>query len=509
MRVHYLFLSFVVGLLSLGEEIVWVRIVSFFAHSVPQSFSFVLFWYILGIGLGALLGIKLLKKINASEEVAYILLFLSGILVVASPRLTEILIRMDGLPLLFGVLIALGAGLKGAIFPLVHHWFSRKGDKLGRSLSWVYFCNVLGGALGPVIVGFYLLDIFSMFELLALLGGGEVLVATALLMRKQIGILVGAGVGMGWAFTFLILWHQEPILERLISYQHGDQTSITNLLENKHGVIYTLNDGSGGSDSIYGGNVYDGGFNVNLGDNGNGISRAYVLAGLHENPKKVLVVGLSSGSWVRVISAIPGVERIDVVEINPGYSDIISRYPGASNILSDSRLRFIYTDGRKWAARSIQEGAKYDLVVMNSTWHWRAYSTNLLSLEFFENVQSILNDDGVFTYNTTWSLDSFYTALNVFPYAYMYKNIVYASNRDLNKKFAENQNRLCNLDPIKIEGQSCKDEEFRASIHKLRSAKFLELEEVMVYTGMMRKPELITDDNMLTEYKYGKNFSLK
>ena len=48
-----LLLAFVSGLLSLGMEIVWTRLVSFTHHTVPQSFAYVLFCYLLGIALGA------------------------------------------------------------------------------------------------------------------------------------------------------------------------------------------------------------------------------------------------------------------------------------------------------------------------------------------------------------------------------------------------------------------------------------------------------------------------
>jgi hypothetical protein len=51
-----LLLAFVSGLLSLGMEIIWTRLVSFTHHTVPQSFASVLFCYLLGIALGAHLG---------------------------------------------------------------------------------------------------------------------------------------------------------------------------------------------------------------------------------------------------------------------------------------------------------------------------------------------------------------------------------------------------------------------------------------------------------------------
>jgi len=46
-------LSFLIGFLSLSEEILWVRTVSFAYHTLPPTFSFVLVCYLVGIALGA------------------------------------------------------------------------------------------------------------------------------------------------------------------------------------------------------------------------------------------------------------------------------------------------------------------------------------------------------------------------------------------------------------------------------------------------------------------------
>ena len=42
--------------------------------------------------------------------------------------------------------------------------------------------------------------------------------------------------------------------------------------------------------------------------------------------KKILIIGLSSGSWVRALSYSKNIEKIDVIEINHGYLDLINQY---------------------------------------------------------------------------------------------------------------------------------------------------------------------------------------
>ncbi|MCQ3827972.1 hypothetical protein HXX02_00795 [Microbulbifer elongatus] len=505
MKLRFLCISFIVGLISLGEEIVWVRIVSFLGQSVPQTFAFVLFCYVLGIALGALFGARLAKKCIDELRTVSLLLGVSGCVVVVSPWAVAEIYSKQKFLILVGLLIATGAALKGAIFPLVHHWFSRPGVNLGRTLSWVYFSNVMGCALGPLIVGFYLLDYLPMFQALSVLGGVEIMLAAVFSFLRSRMLSVTAFACL--LATVPLIQSSQGILKQVISFQFSPSVSVTNIIENRHGVIYTIDDGSD-VDFVYGGNVYDGGFNVDLISNENGISRAFLLAGLHAEPKSVLFVGLSSGSWLRVVSAMPGVEAIDVVEINPGYMELIQKYPGAEDILSDSRIKFHFTDGRRLLKKSVDERKKYDLIVMNNTWHWRANSTNLLSSEFMGLLKSAIAENGVITFNTTRSVDVFYTASRVFDGAFIYRNFVYASDHDLNTTLASNGDRLCMLSPARLEGQSCENSEFLRVVEKLKTIDLLSWGEAPEDVLMDRKPEIITDDNMIVEYKYGRSMNI-
>ena len=73
--------------------------------------------------------------------------------------------------------------------------------------------------------------------------------------------------------------------------------------------------------------------NVNPADNGNGILRAYFLPVLQPNLRRVLEIGLGSGSWASVISSYPEVESLRVVEINPKYLDALQQYPAIATSL--------------------------------------------------------------------------------------------------------------------------------------------------------------------------------
>jgi hypothetical protein len=49
------------------------------------------------------------------------------------------------------------------------------------------------------------------------------------------------------------------------------------------------------------------------------------------------MIGLASGSWAQVVVNLPHVKELTVVEINPGYVEIIRRHPEAAWLLVDPR----------------------------------------------------------------------------------------------------------------------------------------------------------------------------
>jgi spermidine synthase len=213
----------------------------------------------------------------------------------------------------------------------------------------------------------------------------------------------------------------------------------------------------------------------------------------------VLVIGLSSGPWTKVIRGFAGVDTMDVVEINPGYAQLIKQYPNLAPILSDPRIRIIYDDGRRWLKRHPTE--KYDLVVMNTSFHWRAYTSLLLSQEFLELVKPHLNSGGILAYNATDSPEVLKTASTVFKYVYKLDTFVYAADHNMLQELPHARDRLA---AIRLDGKPALDFTDAAVVRKVNDVltSFESFESVE--RGAGRKLEAITDQNMLTEYKYGR-----
>ncbi len=186
--------------------------------------------------------------------------------------------------------------------------------------------------------------------------------------------------------------------------------------------------------------MYDGRFNVDPVGNSNNIRRAYMVAALHPAPEEVLEIGLSSGSWTWAVAAHAGVKKLTIVEINPGYVELIKNYPDHRTILSDPKIHYYFDDGRRWLKR--HPDAKFDFILMNTTQHWRSNITNLLSREFLEMIRGHLKAGGVFYFNATGSDDVAFTAASVFKYVATYNSFVAASDRPFAMSAEERRQNL-------------------------------------------------------------------
>jgi spermidine synthase len=192
------------------------------------------------------------------------------------------------------------------------------------------------------------------------------------------------------------------------------------VVETRSGVITVGRDGT-----IYGGGAYDGAFTTDLLHDKNSIVRAYALSAFHAAPRRVLMIGLASGSWAQVIASHPQVESLKIIEINPGYLELLPKFPPVESLPRNPKVDIVIDDGRRWLARRPDE--RFDVIVQNTTLHYRDHVTNLLSREYLEMVAKHLSPGGVFFYNATGSRDAQLTGATVFPHAVRLLTFVLAS----------------------------------------------------------------------------------
>jgi spermidine synthase len=394
--------------------------------------------------------------------------------------------------------IACASAVLSFCFPIAHHLGTRSaGTTRGRHFARVYTANVMGAALGPLVTGYLLLDrltLQSSFIVIAVMqAGAAIFLVQALRLPAARGIVAAAVAGSGGLVLAAAVLDPHALV-RVLGPQ-GQRAAV--VVENRHGALSIFR-GDRGDDIVYGGNVYDGSTNLDPVRNTNGLERPLLLAALHPEPRRVLMIGLSVGTWLAVVREFPGVESIDVIEINPGYLQAAQAYPMQAAALRDPRVHVAVDDARRWLRH--HPGRQYDVVVMNTTLHWRAHSTLLLSRQMLEQLKAHMAPGAVLGFNATDSPDAFFTASQVFAHAYRYRSFVYAAGFDFRPRKDAPRARLA-YEAIRLEGRPF----FPAgssSIARHLAVPFSTVADDAAATG--RALETVTDENLITEFRYGR-----
>ncbi|TCB75096.1 spermidine synthase [Acinetobacter sp. ANC 3781] len=490
-------ISFFSGFLSLAQEIIWMRLISFVGMSVPQTFSYTLALFLIGIAIGAQIGKKICKtnqnvKLNLLGQIFFIAALTDILLILLvyaysyffSPSI-----------LVLGLCVVICAAVRGIIFPMVHH-VGTATSKTGAQISNVYFCNVFGSALAPLLISFVALDYLNTQQVYLFICLMTLVTACLCIDDKKIKLIYVVFM----IFPVFLMTLPEKLFHEFSKNSYQENTYPSLLLENKHGIIQVYDDKK--DKIVFGANVYDGKLNTNIFHNSNGIDRAFLLTALKPQAEHVLVIGLSTGSWAKVLSLMPNIKKMTIIEINPNYIELIKMYPEVRGILDDPRIEIVIDDGRKWLKKNDQK--KFDIILMNTTWHWRAYGSNLLSQNFIQIIHDRLNKTGLAFYNTTQSMNAYVTAHQVFPYVYQYKFFILGANQPQQVNFNQIKNNLCLLkDPLTKSAVFSNEAQCQKAAEVITENTLIPY-EVIKFNQKNKDLEVITDDNMITEFKYGK-----
>jgi spermidine synthase len=490
----------ITGFIALSYEILWFRALSFVTGGSPAVFGLLLGAYLAGLAVGsfasglfcqsrpALGNRKYLRHIAAFVLLAN----LFGFLVL--PLLAWVTTRSGSHPA-FG-LIALSSAMLGAVFPLVSH-FGVAPDRLaGTHLSYLYAANIVGSVLGSFLTGFVLLEalpIRTIAALLMIVGGVTVIVLLAVGGVRG-GPLAGSSVlvaGLTGCAVAAVPQLFDRFYEKLLPAQQSPADArFRDVVENRSGVITVTQNGT-----VYGGGAYDGRISTDLIDDRNRIVRAYAISALHPAPRQVLMIGLGSGSWAQVIANHPLVESLTIVEINPGYLQIVAKYPQVASLLSNPKVKIVIDDGRRWLTRNDR---RFDMIVSNTPFHWRAHSTNLLSVEYCRLVREHLRPGGVYYFNTTGSTPALKTAMVEYPYGMRVMSLAAVSLSPVVFDRARLEAVLANY---RIDGQPVVNLALPAERRRMQAVmNSLEIESRDSILRRLATTPLVTDDNMLPEW---------
>jgi predicted membrane-bound spermidine synthase len=500
------------GFLALGFEMVWFRVFVLASSDRAPAFALLLSTYLAGVAAGAYVSERLTEGRGSDTvlPVVGLLMLIAGAFSLYLPPLVAALTSWNVPFLASAPAFFLVAGLLGAALPLICRLAVSPGDQAGRGVSLVYVSNIVGATAGSLVIGFFLMQRFGLEQVSLQLGGATVVVGGGVILfawRKLRSRSVWAWAAMAVGLLSLPLAPRfyPRLFDRLILGARPEaREPFAHVVENRNGVISVTSRGT-----VFGSGVYDGYFNVDPTNDENWISRAYAVSAFHPSPTKILVIGLSSGSWCQILVHHPQANSLDVVEINPGYLQLIPQYPMVRSLLKNPKVHIWIDDGRRWLLAHPQ--ARYDLIVSNTSFYWRDHITHLLSVEFLQIVRSHLNPGGIFYYNTTESDDVVATGLRVFPYALRVINFLAVSNSPIEI----NKGRWMDvLRQYKIDDAPVLNVNDPASQHVLSyysaladAANFppvlMGMEKTKSLRARLQHRLIVTDDNMGWEWRGG------
>src|SRR6185369_12765653 len=155
---------------------------------------------------------------------------------------------------------------------------------------------------------------------LALIGVAVAMVLLGM-ARRRMAALVCAALGVAVAFSSGPLFAN---VYRQMEYKQewrDPGARLADVVETRSGVVTVDADGA-----IFGGGAFDGWMTTDVHET-DLLIRPLALSFFHPAPRDVLEVGMSGGAWSEIIGNHPQVERVVVIEINPGYVEVVRRYP--------------------------------------------------------------------------------------------------------------------------------------------------------------------------------------
>lgn len=374
-----------VGAAALMLQVGWTRLYGMVLLRTEYVLAVLLAVFLLGIGLGGLLGrspraqrwLSVLPWVGAG----WALVSLAGL-----PWLAGWAERAE-FGSLYSALLWQGLAVAVAVFPVtlaLGAWLPLLGSVLGPGATpWLYGVNSVGAAAGAVLAGFLLIP---------LLGTTGTLVVAALLLFAC-GM---AWVRVRWSWFGLAalvpagaaLWEMPPVAALLPDsqqgsrdlYRHEDAVSITHVVERPDGERLLLADLQ----------RMDASTEPQAVASQQNQARLPLL--LHPAPRSVLYLGLGTG--ISVAGGLPfGNLEVTAVEISAGAIYAADRYFGEANAGVVRRIRVVRDDARRFLDVNQRQ---YDVIVGDLFHPDLVGRSSLLAVQQFERARRRLAPGGIF-----------------------------------------------------------------------------------------------------------------
>jgi spermidine synthase len=421
------------GISALAYEIIWFRLLARIIGPSVHAFSIMLAIYLLGLSLGSLMGAGIVKKIKNHRLTMAVLLGVVGF----GPLLT--LFFINKLPIWYGMLfirftssqfsiwnlilqgvtagvLILPATLAlGAFFPVVTRAYNKEqgDDHVKGSVGHLYFYNTIGGVIGSLVAGFWLVPAVGIKSALLAAGGLNIVMAFAIyfagvrsawLKKAAIGCVAVAAFSL---FVFASPGMDQTILNAgLYSMMLDKEHFSRNMLpENrKLGNLLYFREGINNSVAVVANKFNDGNLTLHL--SGSWEASTEIHGRMHlkflghlpmlfaRKTETVGVIGFGAGITTGTTLLYPDVKRVNVFELESGVINARKYFAFVNNKpLEDPRTRLFMVDGRSHITYG---DIQYDIITSDPIHPYVAGAANLYTYDYYQTMADHLNPGGIF-----------------------------------------------------------------------------------------------------------------
>jgi len=410
------------GFAALALEVGWTRSLVWVMGMDSYAFAAMLCVILGGIGLGSLLYPALRRRIRRPVAFLGSLQFLIGLFVVASifaiHRAIGIRDAVSGLlssmnlggfysviapytivqMAVSAAILLIPSLLMGLAFPIYAAVYIGVKGSVGRGIGNIYSVNTLGGIVGSVAMGFFIIPLTGLLPSIGLMAAVYIAVSLVITAvdrelsrsRKLVTVGVAAAVSL-----LLALATDMSFVSVLKTTLKADQS------RRDETIVYFKETATGSvlvkQSAIYGKEMLIDGVQVaSTGDFDlhSHIYPAHLIGLLKRDLDDVLVIAFGAGGTSGSLLKYPEVKRLDVVEICEGVIDPAKKYFSDMNsgVFADPRLNLVIQDGKNYIKMTDRQ---YD-VIYSGPIHPQSNqgSAALYTKEYFEDCRSRLKHGG-------------------------------------------------------------------------------------------------------------------
>jgi spermidine synthase len=412
----------VVGFAFLLMELVWYRMLAPLLGGTTFTFGLILGVALFGIGCGSfayatgrrqrasLTGFALC---SALEALALAVPFAVGDRVALFALFTRQLgsIGFSGYVLSWclvaGFVVFPAAFASGVQFPLLISLLGEGRANVGRHVGRAYAWNTVGSILGSLAGGFGFLPFLTAQGTWRLAVGVLITLVIATLIQAKrpgiaavpVAITAVAAVALLFSEGPTAFWRQTPIGAGRADQAKMNPNKVIDFMHTRQRTTFWEADGLESSVSV----ADSDGFAFVINGKGDGHARldagtqimGAVLAGLlHPHPRTAVVVGLGTGTTAGWLAALPGMQHVDVVEIEPAIRHVAELCtPVNRDVLHDPKVTVVLGDGREFL---LTHRGQYDVISAEPSNPYRAGIASLFTSEFYRACRTRLAPGGMF-----------------------------------------------------------------------------------------------------------------